>query len=44
MTDELAEALLILFERLGPHVRSDPELRDAVAALRKVPSNFVALL
>lgn len=33
MTDELAEALLALFERLGPYLRTDPQLRDAVAGL-----------
>lgn len=33
MTDELAEALVALFERLGPHVQSDPQLRDAVLNL-----------
>jgi hypothetical protein len=33
MTDELAEALLALFERLGPYVRTDPQLRAAVAGL-----------
>ena len=33
MTDELAEALLILFERLGPYVRADPDLRDSVTGL-----------
>ena len=33
MTDELAEALVALFERLGPYVRSDPHLRDAVHGL-----------
>src|SRR5436190_332205 len=31
MTDELAEALIALFERLGPYVRTDPQLRGAVA-------------
>lgn len=33
MTDELAEALLALFERLGPYVQTDPQLRAAVAGL-----------
>ena len=33
MTDELAEALIALFERLEPYVRSDAQLRDAVAGL-----------
>ena len=33
MTDELAEALVALFERLGPYVQADPQLRDAVAGL-----------
>ncbi|MBN9122446.1 MAG: hypothetical protein J0I06_25435 [Planctomycetes bacterium] len=33
MTDELAEALIALFERLGPYVRTDPQLRDAVVGL-----------
>jgi hypothetical protein len=31
MTDELAEALVALFERLGPYVQTDPQLRAAVA-------------
>ncbi len=30
MTDELAEALLTLFERLAPYVRTDAPLREAV--------------
>lgn len=30
MTDELAEALVILFERLTPYLKTDPQLRDAV--------------
>jgi hypothetical protein len=30
MTDEMAEALLALFERLGPYLASDPALRAAV--------------
>jgi hypothetical protein len=33
MTDELAEALLVLFERLGPYVQADPQLREAVTGL-----------
>jgi hypothetical protein len=33
MTDELAEALLALFERLGPYVRTDPRLLDALTGL-----------
>lgn len=33
MTDELAEALVTLFERLGPYVRSDPQLRAAAIGL-----------
>lgn len=33
MTDELAEALVALFERLGPYVQTDPQLRAAVAGL-----------
>ena len=33
MTDELAEALVALFERLGPYVQTDSQLRDAVAGL-----------
>ncbi len=38
MTDELAEALIALFERLGPYVRSDSQLRDAVAGLGRAIS------
>jgi len=30
MTDELAEALVALFERLGPYVRTDSQLREAM--------------
>ena len=33
MTDELAEALVALFERLAPYVQTDALLRDAVAGL-----------
>ena len=33
MTDDLADALLRLFERLGPYAARDPELRAAVAGL-----------
>lgn len=33
MTDELAEALVALFERLGPYVQADPQLRAAVGTL-----------
>lgn len=35
MTDDLAEALVTLFERLGPYVQSDPQLRAAVAGLSR---------
>jgi hypothetical protein len=33
MTDELAEALLALFERLAPYARTDAQLREAVTGL-----------
>jgi hypothetical protein len=33
MTDELAEALVTLFERLGPYLQSDPQLRDAIVGI-----------
>ena len=33
MTDELAEALVALFERLGPYVRTDSQLREALFGL-----------
>jgi hypothetical protein len=36
MTDELAEAMLALFERLAPHVQADEQLRGAVANLGRV--------
>jgi hypothetical protein len=38
MTDELAEALVALFERLGPYVQADPQLCDAVAGLGRAIS------
>jgi hypothetical protein len=44
MTDELAEALVALFERLGPYVRADPQLRDAVAGLGRAVSAWVEQL
>ncbi|MCI0703313.1 MAG: hypothetical protein L0241_19720, partial [Planctomycetia bacterium] len=40
MTDELAEALIVLFERLGPYVQSDPQLRDAVANLGRAIASW----
>ncbi|AMV29366.1 hypothetical protein VT84_33535 [Gemmata sp. SH-PL17] len=40
MTDELAEALVAVFERLGPYVCSDPHLRDAVHNLGRAISTW----
>src|SRR5689334_14375156 len=36
MTDELAEALLQLFDRLDPVIRRSPELRAVIAAASRV--------
>ncbi len=44
MTDELAEALVALFERLGPHVQSDPQLRDAVLNLGRAIATWTEQL
>lgn len=38
MMDELAEALVTLFDRLGPYLQTDPQLRDAVFGLGRAIS------
>jgi hypothetical protein len=40
MTDELAEALVTLFERLAPYVQADEQLRDAVANLGRAVAGW----
>ena len=44
MTDELADALLTLFERLGPYVQTDAPLRDAVLGLGRAVSAWAERL
>lgn len=44
MTDDLAEALVTLFERLGPYVQSDPQLRAAVVGLSRAASAWAEQL
>ncbi|MDY3556288.1 hypothetical protein R5W24_005451 [Gemmata sp. JC717] len=44
MTDELAEALVTLFERLGPYAQTDPQLRAAVHGLGRAVSAWAAQL
>ena len=44
MTDELAEALVALFERLGPYVQTDAQLRDAVTGLGRAIASWTEQL
>ncbi|QEG26075.1 hypothetical protein GobsT_08100 [Gemmata obscuriglobus] len=44
MTDELAEALVTLFERLGPYAQTDPHLRAAVQGLGRAVSAWAEQL
>ncbi|MBY0458268.1 MAG: hypothetical protein K2V38_13085, partial [Gemmataceae bacterium] len=40
MTEELAAALVALFDRLGPHAQTDPQLREAVLGLGRALTDW----